>query len=74
MQTALIHADMADFLLLFQKIFPSFRRKVPIPWQINLLLLPGGQLETIITETRKHVPSSSGPSSCLRSQQWRSNL
>lgn len=60
MQTALIHADMAEFLLLFHKIFPSFGRKVLIPWQINLLPLPGGHLETTITETRKHVPSSSG--------------
>lgn len=74
MQTALIHADMADFVLLFHKIFPSFGRKILISGQINLLLLPGGHLEMIITETRKPVPISSGPFSCLRSQQWRSKL
>lgn len=48
MQTALIHADMADFLLLFHKIFPSFGRKAMIPGQIYFLLLPGGHLEMII--------------------------
>lgn len=48
MQTALIHADMAIFLLLFHKLFPSFGRKAMIPGKINLLLLPGGHLEMII--------------------------
>lgn len=47
MQTALIHADMADFLLLFHKIFPLFGRKAMIPGKINLPLLPGGHLEMI---------------------------